>query len=90
MKLVWRQEALDDRDRIMNHIGQDNPEAAADLDDVFESKGEVARQRPTLYRKGTLEGTREIVAASNYVIVYTIKEGYVEVLRIMHARQQWP
>jgi addiction module RelE/StbE family toxin len=90
MKLVWRQEALDDRDRIMNHIGQDNPEAAADLDDVFESKGEVARQRPTLYRKGKLEGTREIVAASNYVIVYMLRDDCVEVLRIMHARQQWP
>ena len=74
----------------MNHIGQDNPEAAADLDDVFESKGEVARQRPTLYRKGKLEGTREIVAASNYVIVYMLRDDCVEVLRIMHARQQWP
>lgn len=90
MRLVWRQQALDDRDRIMNRIGQDNPEAAADLDDVFESKGDIARQRPTLYKKGKVEGTREIVAASNYVIVYTIKGEYVEVLRIIHARQQWP
>jgi len=90
MRLVWRQQALDDRDRIMNRIGQDNPEAAADLDDVFESKGDIARQRPTLYKKGKVDGTREIVAASNYVIVYTIKDEYVEVLRIIHARQQWP
>ena len=74
----------------MNRIGQDNPEAAADLDDVFESKGDIARQRPTLYKKGKVDGTREIVAASNYVIVYTIKDEYVEVLRIIHARQQWP
>lgn len=74
----------------MNRIGQDNPEAAADLDDVFESKGDIARQRPTLYKKGKVEGTREIVAASNYVIVYTIKDECVEVLRIIHARQQWP
>ncbi|WP_331716659.1 type II toxin-antitoxin system RelE/ParE family toxin [Pseudomonas granadensis] len=49
-----------------------------------------SRQRPTLYKKGKVEGTREIVAASNYVIVYTIKDEYVEVLRIIHARQQWP
>ncbi|MBX9406525.1 type II toxin-antitoxin system RelE/ParE family toxin [Pseudomonas baetica] len=90
MRLIWRQEALDDRDRIMDRISQDNPEAAADLDEVFESKGEVARKRPTLYRRGRVEGTREIVAASNYVIVYTIKDECVEVLRIMHARQQWP
>ncbi|WP_159812009.1 type II toxin-antitoxin system RelE/ParE family toxin [Pseudomonas sp. 18058] len=90
MKLVWRPEAHDDRDRIMDRISQDNPVAAADLDEIFESKGEVARQRPTLYRKGRVEGTREIVAASNYIIVYMLKDECVQVLRIMHARQQWP
>ncbi|MGN4048683.1 type II toxin-antitoxin system RelE/ParE family toxin [Pseudomonas sp. SM4] len=90
MKLVWRPEAHDDRDRIMDRISQDNPVAAADLDEIFESKGEVARQRPTLYRRGKVEGTREIVAASNYIIVYMIKDECVQVLRIMHARQQWP
>lgn len=90
MRLVWRPEAHDDRDRIMDRISQDNPVAAADLDEIFESKGEVARQRPTLYRKGKVEGTREIVAASNYIIVYMIKDDCVQVLRIMHARQQWP
>lgn len=90
MILVWRPEAHDDRDRIMESISQDNPEAAANLDEMFESKGEIARQRPTLYKKGRVEGTREIVASSNYVIVYTLKDDCVEVLRIMHARQQWP
>ncbi|MBK5377956.1 type II toxin-antitoxin system RelE/ParE family toxin [Pseudomonas sp. TH43] len=90
MRLVWRPEAHDDRDRIMDRISRDNPVAAADLDEIFESKGEVARQRPTLYRKGKVEGTREIVAASNYIIVYMIKDDCVQVLRIMHARQQWP
>ena len=90
MKLVWRPEAHDDRDRIMDRISQDNPVAAADLDEIFESKGEVARQRSTLYRRGQVEGTREIVAASNYIIVYMIKDECVQVLRIMHARQKWP
>ncbi len=90
MKLVWRPEALADRDRIMDRIGQDNPDAAADLDEMFESKGEIARQRPTLYRKGRVLGTREIVATANYVIVYAIKKDRVEVLRVMHARRQWP
>jgi plasmid stabilization system protein ParE len=74
----------------MDRISQDNPVAAADLDEIFESKGEAARQRPTLYRRGKVEGTREIVAASNYIIVYMIKDECVQVLRIMHARQQWP
>lgn len=90
MRLVWRQEALDDRDRIMDRISQDNPEAAAVLDEIFEFKGEIARQRPTVYRRGIAEGTREIVATPNYIIIYAIKDECVEVLRVMHSRQQWP
>ncbi|WP_256357770.1 hypothetical protein [Pseudomonas sp. PDM28] len=52
MKVVWRQTALDDRSKIMDHITLDNPEAAIALDEIFELKAENARQRPTLYRKG--------------------------------------
>ncbi|WP_192552709.1 type II toxin-antitoxin system RelE/ParE family toxin [Pseudomonas sp. IzPS59] len=90
MRLVWRQEALDDRDNIMERIGQENPVAAIELDKVFELKGESARQHPTIYRKGIAEGTREIVVTPNYVIIYAIKVDVVEVLRVLHTRRQWP
>ncbi len=43
MKLIWRPETHIDRERIMDRISQDNPEAAADLDEIFEAKGELAR-----------------------------------------------
>ncbi|MBV4463071.1 type II toxin-antitoxin system RelE/ParE family toxin [Pseudomonas frederiksbergensis] len=90
MRLVWRPMALDDRSRIMDHISQDNPIAAVALDEMFELKAEHARQRPTLYRKGIVPGTREIVVTSNYVMVYLIRDDLVEMLRVMHARQKWP
>ncbi|MDI2144329.1 MULTISPECIES: type II toxin-antitoxin system RelE/ParE family toxin [unclassified Pseudomonas] len=90
MKLVWRQKALDDRDNIMERIGQENPVAAIELDEVFELKGESARKHPAIYRKGIAEGTREIVVTPNYVIIYTIKVDVVEVLRVLHTRRQWP
>lgn len=52
MRLVWRQEALDDRDRIMAHISEDNPEAAADLDNMFELKGGSCPTAPDFIQKG--------------------------------------
>lgn len=84
--------ALTDRDTIMTYIVQDNPVAAIELDDEFETKAEQARQRPTLYRPGRIRGTREIVVRPNYVMVYRIEdEGQtVAVLRVLHAAQQWP
>lgn len=90
MRLVWRQTALNDRSKIMDHLILHNPEAAIALDEIFELKAENARQRPTLYRKGKVPGTREIVATSNYVMIYLIADEAVEMVRLIHARQRWP
>jgi addiction module RelE/StbE family toxin len=92
MRLVWRPRALADREAIMAYIAQDNPVAAIKLDDEFEDKAELARRRPMLYRSGRLPDTREIVVRPNYVMVYRIEDQgrTVSVLRVLHARQQWP
>ena len=82
--------AIADRDAIMAYIAQDNPTAAIDLDIAFEAKAENARKRPTLYKPGRLKGTREIVVRPNYVMVYRVTGDVVEVLRVLHAAQQWP
>lgn len=82
--------ALTDRDAIMLYIAQDNASAAIDLDLEFEAKAENARQRPTLYKPGRMKGTREIVVHPNYIMVYCATGDVVEVLRVLHAAQQWP
>jgi addiction module RelE/StbE family toxin len=91
-RLVWRPSALADREAIMAYIAQDNPVAAIELDDEFEAKAELARRRPMLYRPGRLSGTREIVVRPNYVMVYRIEDQgrTVSMLRVLHAKQQWP
>ena len=82
--------ALADRDAIMAYIAQDNPTAAIDLDLEFEAKAETARLRPKLYKTGRVKGTREIVVRPNYVMVYRVLGDVVDVLRVLHAAQQWP
>ena len=89
-RLTWRPMALADRDTIMGYIAQDNPTAAIDLDLEFEAKAENARLRPKLYKAGRVKGTREIVVRPNYVMIYRITGDVVEVLRVLHAAQQWP
>lgn len=89
-QLVWRPLALSDRDEIMQFIAADNPIAAIELDDEFEAKAEQARLRPTLYRPGRVDGTREIVVRPNYVMVYIADDETVTVLRVLHATKQWP
>ena len=89
-RLTWRPMALADRDAIMFYIARDNPTAAIDLDLEFETKAENARLKPKLYRAGRVKGTREIVVRPNYVMVYQVLGDVVEVLRVLHATQQWP
>ncbi|MBV8501399.1 MAG: type II toxin-antitoxin system mRNA interferase toxin, RelE/StbE family [Paucibacter sp.] len=81
---------LADRDAIMVYIAQDNPTAAIDLDLEFEANAEKARLRPKLYKAGRVKGTREVVVRPNYVMVYRVIGNVVEVLRVLHAAQQWP
>jgi addiction module RelE/StbE family toxin len=90
MELEWRPMAIDDREKIMDYIAQDNPTAAIELDLEFESHAEQARQQPQLYRKGRIKNTREIVVSPHYVMVYETNENSVEILRVLHTAQKWP
>jgi addiction module RelE/StbE family toxin len=90
LELRWRPMALVDREAILEYIAQDNVTAAIELDEEFEAKAEIARQRPTLYKTGRVKGTRELVVRPNYVMVYRVLPDAVEFLRVLHAAQQWP
>lgn len=76
----------------MDFIGQDNPVAALELDERIEEMAEALPAHAELYRPGRVHGTRELVIAPNYVLVYRIRsaESVIEILRVLHARQQWP
>ena len=82
--------ALTDRDAILVYIAHDNRTAAINQDIEFETKAENARKLPTLYKPGRVKGTREIVVRPNCVVVYRVSGDVVEVLRVLHAAQQWP
>lgn len=89
-RLKWRPMSLADRDAIMDYVAQDSPKAAIELDLEFEAKAENARQRPKLYKPGRMKGTREIVVRPSYVMVYRVTGDLVEIVRVLHAAQEWP
>ncbi|HAT1683766.1 TPA: type II toxin-antitoxin system RelE/ParE family toxin [Klebsiella oxytoca] len=90
MRLEWKPMALTDRENIMDYISQDNPQAATDLDDEFETAAERACGNPDMYKPGRINGTREVVVRPHYILVYQTEAGILTVLRILHAAQQWP
>ncbi|WP_321939430.1 type II toxin-antitoxin system RelE/ParE family toxin [Burkholderia cepacia] len=92
LALHWNPKAYEDRAAIMDYIGEDDPQAAIELDELLEQRAATLQARAELYRQGRVAGTRELVVAPNYVLVYRIRpaEGIVEILRVLHARRQWP
>jgi len=46
---------------------------------------------PGLGRPGRVQGTRELtIAGLPYVVVYQAESRRVAILRVLHARMQWP
>jgi addiction module RelE/StbE family toxin len=89
MKLEWKIEALSDRERIMDFIAMDNPQAAFELDLLFEKTANALKEQPKLFKPGRMKGTREAIVHPNYVIVYAVSTEVVTILRVLHTSQAW-
>ncbi|CAL8480840.1 type II toxin-antitoxin system RelE/ParE family toxin [Caballeronia sp. S22] len=91
MIVEWRARAHEDRNKIFDYIAEDNLTAALELDDEIEQKTDALPEHPELYRIGRVRGTREMVLAPNYVLVYRIlkRKAIIEIVRIVGTRQNY-
>jgi addiction module RelE/StbE family toxin len=87
----WRARAREDRSKHFDYIAEDNPAAALEFDDEIEAKTDALPEHPELYRIGRMRGTREMVLAPNYILVYRIlkRKAVIEIVRIVGARQSF-
>ncbi len=91
MKLRWLHIADDELVRIVQDIEQHNPQAADDLEHRVYKFVQHLAEFPDAGRSGRVNGTRELVISDYpYIVVYRIKDGFVEILGVRHAARQWP
>jgi toxin ParE1/3/4 len=75
---------------IIDYIEQRNAVAAQSLHAaIVHSVGNLPRM-PYLFRLGRVIGTREIVVHPNCIVVYQVGGQAIDILRILHSRQQYP
>lgn len=86
----WKPSAVADRKRITAWIAANSPRAAIEMGDMLIRKAAQLDQYPEMGRQGRVDGTRELVVHANYILIYRITGGAVEVLRVKHAAQKWP
>ncbi len=90
LPIVWRMAALTDLAAIVQHIAERNPLAARRMKDLIEAAVLPLAEHPYLYKSGRVPGTRELVAHPNYLVVYRVAADRIEVVAVIHARQQFP
>ena len=89
-KIEWLQMACADLMTIVDYISDDNPDAAEQLkDDIERTVGQLP-EHPKMGRMGRVDGTRELVAAPNYIVVYQEASACIRILRVLHTARQWP
>lgn len=90
MNLIWLEPAVEQLETILDYIAERSEGAADRLQLAIEACAEALPDHPFLYRPGRVEGTREAVVHPNYIIIYRVTAEAVEILGVVHARQDYP
>ena len=90
LQLFWSDESQDDLLTLIEYVAARNLPAARSLKEAIEQAVLHLVDHPCLFRAGRVHGTREIVGHPDYIIVYQVGNGVIEVLRVLHARRQYP
>lgn len=90
LNITWLSTASSDLAEIITYVSERSPQAARNLKENIQSAVIPVVEQPYLYKRGRVPGTREIVAHPNYIVVYRITHTDIEVVNVLHARQEYP
>ncbi|MBS0351465.1 MAG: type II toxin-antitoxin system RelE/ParE family toxin [Proteobacteria bacterium] len=89
MKIRWFEDAIDDLEALRHYITQHNPIAA--ISKKILSTLNILSEQPEMGRQGRVPNTRELIISDTpYIIPYRVKNGIIEVLRVLHSAMEWP
>ena len=92
MKVLWAQEALNDRTAIWDYLEERNPLDAAEMDERFSEAAARLAEQPLMGAPGKIAGTRELIPHEHYRLVYELDEeaGIVWIVTLIHTARCWP
>jgi len=88
--VVWLETASQNLDQILEYIESRNLLAALNLHESIEYAVSQLPFHPYLYRLGRVPGTRELVVHPNYLVIYRVTASAIEIINVLHSRQQYP
>lgn len=90
LPIKWRPQARKSLTQIVRYIAERNLPAARSMRQRIESAVLPLSEHPYLYKPGRVPGTREVVAHPNYIVIYRVLVDCIEVVDVVHSRQQFP
>lgn len=90
MTVKWTKTALKNLGLIADYIAQDKSIRAKTFVREIRGKTNLLADFPGMGRPGRIIGTRELVVHKNYIVVYRVRDGQVEIIRIYHVAKLWP
>lgn len=89
--ILWEEGALADRKKIFEFLYEFNPVAAAQTDDIIESRVESLLHHPLMgVKREGLPGRLLIIPEVSLIISYWVDGSTIRVMRVLHHRQKFP
>lgn len=74
-----------------DYIARDNPSAAKTVAERIIDAANLFIEQPKIGRPGRIADTREwVVERTPYLLVYTVQNGEVWIISVIHSKQDWP
>jgi addiction module RelE/StbE family toxin len=90
-RLRWLSIALDDLEQAVEYLAQYNLSAAHNLANRIYDAVKILEENPEAGRPGRVAGTRElVVSGTSYIVPYRIRDGEIQLLRVLHGARRWP
>lgn len=91
MRVKWTGRAQRQLDNALDYIGEENPIAARQVAARIYQATRLLRDNPLAGRPGRVADTREwVVKDTSFLIGYTVANNELQVLAVLHGKQQWP
>lgn len=91
MRLEWTLKAIGDLREAGAFILSDNPGAARRMAERVREAAEYLIEQPNMGRPGRVINTRELVVSGTpFILIYRVRGGAVQILRVLHHSQKWP
>jgi len=88
MVVEWTKTALESLKSIAEYISKNDEHQAKNFIQQLHAKIKKLEAFPNLGKGGRVFGTRELSVHKNYLVIYRLKDGKLQIIRIHHTKQK--